>query len=260
MAILYQHDFTGANGTAVTSLIPTIGAEQFQEFAGGSTLVHDNRAYCSAAVSVVGPPSDVATNDYTVRALWRCVTNTGTQWILGRSATNAYYVAIGPANIVLYRDVGGTSTVLGSAYAWSPAAGADYEVALVMQGTSISVTLGGTTIIGPVTDTNATSGGFGILFESAGSTTTGWHCDRIIVETDEDVLTLRPDATVSNANWTASSTTLHGDTADESDATIISATATDADATVGLTDPSPALNPLTAASVVIRWRGVPILS
>lgn len=82
----------------------------------------------------------------------------------------------------------------------------------------------------------------------------------LIRESGFSTQTIRPDATVSNTNWTTNTTTLDGDTADDVDATIMQASVTDADAILGFADPSPSLSSLTAASVVIRWTGTPILS
>lgn len=68
---------------------------------------------------------------------------------------------------------------------------------------------------------------------------------------------LVPDATVANTNWTANTTTAHGDTSDASDATFIAATAEGASVTLGLSDPSPPFASLTGAVLTIRARIAP---
>jgi hypothetical protein len=66
--------------------------------------------------------------------------------------------------------------------------------------------------------------------------------------------TIRPNSTVSSSGWTASDTTLHGDTSDQSDTTLASASAADAVMTLGLAAPSPALSSVDSMILTVRTR------
>jgi hypothetical protein len=64
--------------------------------------------------------------------------------------------------------------------------------------------------------------------------------------------TIRPDSTVSNTGWTASTTTLWQDTSDQSDATYMSATTDGSVAVLGLANPSPAFSSIAGVVVTVR--------
>jgi len=66
--------------------------------------------------------------------------------------------------------------------------------------------------------------------------------------------TIRPDSTVSNTGWTASTTTLWQDTSDQSDATYMSATADGSVAVLGLANPWPAFASVSGVVVTVRIR------
>jgi hypothetical protein len=91
-------------------------------------------------------------------------------------------------NLQLRRLIGGATNAMGSTdYAWSPTDGVDYTVEIVVLGSSISVKLDGSTVIGPVTDTTYTSASqAGLRIGGTGAepnTTTGWHQDSFEVDT-----------------------------------------------------------------------------
>lgn len=80
------------------------------------------------------------------------------------------------------------------------------------------------------------------------------HIAVALVPTAGTTQTIRPDSTVSNTGWTASTTTLWQDTSDQSDTTYMSATADGSVAVLGLANPSPAFLSVTGIVVTARIR------
>ncbi len=70
--------------------------------------------------------------------------------------------------------------------------------------------------------------------------------------------TLRPDGTVSNTDWApVSESTLHAATADDSDSTLIRATAGEATAVLSLANPSPPFDAISGITLHVRHRITP---
>lgn len=170
------HTYTAITGTAVI-----LGNEAASNFASGS-------AHYASFV-----PSSA---NYTVKANMKyvsAVANMGA-WVLGRASavgsTRTHYQAgyllagFSPYNaegIYLGKTVDGTFTAIGY-YAYTMASSAAPEVALVMNGTSLSVMLDGVTVIPAVTDTSITAAGsVGHRFTSVGTASTGVHIDNLTV-------------------------------------------------------------------------------
>lgn len=134
----------------------------------------------------------ITTADYITQATFRQVTaESGNKFrLMARraSASAMYFVEYdsATADLKLYKRTGGVNTQIGSSYGWTPSTVTDYVVQLICQGTSISVKLDGSTVIGPVTDaTNSAAGQAGFLVTSSGAfaTTKDWHIDNISVDT-----------------------------------------------------------------------------
>jgi hypothetical protein len=89
---------------------------------------------------------------------------------------------------------------------------------------------------------------------TAGNPSPEWMQVAWVVRTALVLQTLVPNGIVSSSGWTASDTTLDGDTSDADDATFMSATAEGAVATLTLGDPSPAFDSIDRIAVRIRHR------
>lgn len=196
MTTLLNLNFTGSASTNVATLVPQpLGASL-------ATVTGLIRTSGSRAYRAADPTGECQSNqhfgtaDYTVSAVFRQLTvETANAFrLIGRrvDGSNYYFLEYnsGTGDIILYKRVAASNTALGSAYAWSPSTVTDYTLALVMNGNSISVTLDGVTIIGPVTDTGVDpadttyqSVAIYLTSSAANNASNGWHIDNLKVET-----------------------------------------------------------------------------
>ena len=195
MAQYHESNFTAANGTAVSTLTPTVGDALFT--ANGVT-VQNNRAYGSASNSLFSQLSETNSGlrppyaAHQVAVAFRRVSGvpSGVR-ILGREAAQdtatCYEVTVNGTTLELLVRAAGSPTSLGTATI-STTDGGDYTAVLVMDGTDISVKWNGSTVIGPVSDSTITSlsptpnGRYAWVYPGAGSSTTGWHVDKFEVQ------------------------------------------------------------------------------
>lgn len=191
MSVEFLHTFSVANATLLQSAAANTGTNL--QSLTGSGRVQSGRGYRSA-----DPTMEYATNqafsvaDYITQATWRQVTaETGNKLRLmaRRASANAMYFLeydSATADVKLYVRSGGTNTQIGSSHSWSPSTATDYVFQLICQGSSISVKIDGSTVIGPVTNaTNTAAGQAGFLVTSSGTNGTGkdWQIDNISVDT-----------------------------------------------------------------------------
>ena len=195
MATLYDNPFTGTGDTLVQSqTLATISRGSRFTVITNLCRILNNRAYRSADPTAEYITDEVfGTSSYTVTASMRQSTaeTTNTFRIIGRyvDASNYYFLeyALASTDIKLWKRVSGSNTQIGSSYSWSPSTATIYAVALVINADQISVTLDGSTVIGPVTDTGvpATSSpnqiGFRLNSAGTNASTKDWQIDRILV-------------------------------------------------------------------------------
>ncbi len=128
----------------------------------GGTYLISNNAVNQGAYQHSGTP---ASADYEVSAdiiLQAGSTTPRQAGVCARmqaGANTMYWVIYGhdTTNIRLFKNVAGTQTQLGSSYSYTLSGTASLK--LTVDGDQISVQLGGSTVIGPVTDTSITSAG-----------------------------------------------------------------------------------------------------
>lgn len=189
MALLYQNTFTAANGTKVQSVTPDIGSAMVNDGASDSA-VQNNRAYAQAPYSRYRTNQTFSTANYVSRGVARRIASTSDAEVVviyartNSGSTTHYRAEASKTDIKLFKSVSGTSTQLGSTYSWSPSVGVDYTIEVVCNGSSISVRLNSSDIIGPVTDTAVTaSANAGFAFYGPDSNSTrGWHLDSLEVD------------------------------------------------------------------------------
>lgn len=196
MGTLYSNPFTGSAATLVQSLTvanTTVGAQM--NSTSGTARSSGSRAYRASDPDCLYITSNqnFGTDDYTVTGVFRQLTveTLNSFRLIGRytDANNYYFLeySLATTDVRLYKRVAGVNTQLGSSYSWSPATATDYSWALVMNDTAISVTLGGSTVIGPVTDSALAPGatanyaGFYLQSTAAFNSSNGWHLDSLVV-------------------------------------------------------------------------------
>lgn len=188
MPIVQDYKFTYANGTSLSGLLPDAGDPGGAlTLTGGTGEVQANRANITSNSSVVQTP-DIGTADYTARVVVRALTLGVNSPVFEtrNTGTTTFFCIIGNANEIALRYFdGSTSNTVGSAYAFTPVANTDYTVEVTHSGNTHTVKLDGATIIGPVSYTGSNNTvGVRFVVSGAGSTsTTGWHFDRVTVET-----------------------------------------------------------------------------
>jgi hypothetical protein len=185
--VVQDHQFTYSNGTSLSGLAGDVGGNL--TLTGGTAEVQSNRAVFTNNAAVAQTPS-IGTADYTLRVVVRALTTgINVPAIEARNnGTTTFYVLIGNANAISlnYYD-GATGILIGSAYSWTPSATTDYTVDMICSGNEFTVKLDGSTIIGPVSYTgNSATTGVKFYVSGSGSTSsTGWHFDRVTVETPD---------------------------------------------------------------------------
>lgn len=166
MPNIASYDFTAADNT----LLPAYSADFSQNSAtSGTARIISNRVRPDTGGVTVVIHSSVATgtDDYSVTAdvVQVSTGSTGGVGVIGRanttSAQSFYHARWNGGNVQLYKAVSGVLTQLGSNYAAALGSGVSGTVGLVMNGDQISATWNGATVIGPITDTTFTTGGFG---------------------------------------------------------------------------------------------------
>lgn len=194
MSTLLSLNFTGSAATILSSLSPQpIGTSLVQ--ITGTLRSSGSRAYrASDPTGEYQSNQHFGTADYTVSAVFRQLTvETANAFRLtGRrvDSSNYYFIeySLATTDVKLWKRVSGSNTQIGSSYSWSPSTVTDYTWGLVMNGNEISATLGGSTVIGPVTDTgvdpaDTTYQSVAIYLTSSGawSASNGWHVDNLLV-------------------------------------------------------------------------------
>ncbi len=177
--------FTDSDGTLLASHTGETGATWTQGFANVSIKVQSNRIFQeNAGVAVFTASGTPPSADYTVKASVRFITVVaGTLLTLDARSdaghNTCYRVQIWDNKLALIKDVSSTETQIGSDFPVTWNTSQDYEVKLVLNGTSLEVFLDGVSVIGPHTDgTITTAGVVGFVYASGatgGSTTTGMH-------------------------------------------------------------------------------------
>lgn len=191
MAIFAAEDFAASGDIAGSTLNDGVATWARDTYFTGIAGKHvtgrgfnDSSSNATALYASTTPPSA----DYEVQTDVVVLTmETSPVGLMGRWQNNGqmYYAFANPSGgtIALYRHQTGAATVelqLGPTYAWTAAVGT-YPLALRMVGNQISVKLGGSTIIGPVTNSDFTAAGrVGFIFGSNAAvtrTTGGTHID-----------------------------------------------------------------------------------
>jgi hypothetical protein len=178
--------FTGTNGTLLNAHVGELGATWTKHgfYGAGSYTINANRIYLTAANAGYYSSAIPTSPDYDVEAIIHCFSNNvGSIQFSGRMSTTRdtmYLVVVTTGQIQLYSFVEAAGTSLG-VFNNTFVAGNDYTVRLRMVGSSISVKLNGTTVIGPVTDTAITAAGRVGVRGSGGlaGTATSFHMDSI---------------------------------------------------------------------------------
>lgn len=194
MAIVYQANTTAADSTELSTLSPTTGTNVISPISGADARIRGDRI---SRRSTPTPESNGITNESYSTAnyivtwpMWLVALETGTgaffrNWARHASAGNAYAVQWFDGTLSLRAYTGGSPTTLGT-YTWSsPATATVHNLVLELNGTSLTVKLGGSTVIGPVTDSTYTSAGqvgFSI-FGTEDPATTGWRIGAFTVDT-----------------------------------------------------------------------------
>ncbi len=209
MAVYGRLTFTGADGTNVTALTPDAGSTVI---AGGTpgtksvVTVAANRVYPQTladwGICYARQQVPLTTGQRTVQFVHRFLSLTNQYLIVeawSQDFASGYGVSIrhnsGTTTFDLIRYNADTTTdywngsswtntatfpVYGGVNAWSPSTGTDYTWALVIDGTSLTVTRDGSTVIGPVTITAFTDwNNTGFWWDQVSTSATGNHLDSI---------------------------------------------------------------------------------
>lgn len=179
MTIFAQDGFVDTDATDLASHTPSIGtswalasiASSHAAINGPAPGIRPVLAGGNAIYNISAAPPSA---DYTVQADLAFVTVTASDragvYARFNSGTNTYYRAIFTVGtgLVLIKVVSGVSTQLGSTYSgYSPSVNDVRTLQLIVSGTTLSVTLGGVTVIGPVTDSAIASVGSAALIMTA---------------------------------------------------------------------------------------------
>lgn len=211
-------NFAGAASSALTSHYADLGLGWAAYTVGGDTgTLQLNGSGQVGAITGTGDGYNLqapASPDYTVSADLT-ISNTGSIGaVMGRMSTGAdtLYEAIyiGGTGFQLYRVVAGTATQIGATYSTTFTLGTPYTISLTMSGTSISGLINGSTVIGPVTDTNITAAGYAGFKESQPYATTGNF--RVSSDGSINVPTLTATNTVNTPQLVGTISTLSGAT------------------------------------------------
>jgi len=190
---LVSDSFTDTSGTALASHTGETGATwaKHPNFASSDIQISDaNRAVvkvAGASGSFYYASGADFVNGY-VEAVIRVVSLPGSGYagVTGRMSTSAssFYWAIYNigAGWQLWKAVAGTGTQLGSTSAATLTVGNDYTLRLTMNGSTISLSVGGSTLIS-VTDTDVASGRAGLVGYGAWTNSTGLHHDSLTMTT-----------------------------------------------------------------------------
>lgn len=185
MALFVKDTFTGTAATTLEAHTGETGATWTKDstLSAGQLVISDaNRIRGNTAGQAVldnasGTPGSA---DYTVSAKLRFVTSVAGPYIgpVARSSGSfSFYMAVLEAgDINLLKFPSGTS--LGS-YAFTPAAGTDYLVALKVTGTTIKVYLDGVERISATDSSITAAGKAGVIAFDAVTNTTGIHMDAV---------------------------------------------------------------------------------
>ena len=259
----YGQDFTGSSGTSLADLTPQVGTGNLVLPYSGAIVRNNKAAFNNGAEARVPWGTQ---SDYRVRVNVMRLSASPEQTMVfkvRRDATtnDSYYVTVTSALIRLwYHDgVADVETEIGSGWSWSPILYTEYVFDIEARGDELRVWCNGYLTHGALVDTTLAGPGQPVIaiYDASSSTDVGWHYDLLEVYGEPDDVppqTLEPASTVSSTDWTASSTTLHGDTSDGSDATYASATAYGAEMLLTLASPSPMLDPILTATLLVRLR------
>jgi hypothetical protein len=259
MATLFRAEFDGTSGTELRGLsyTPEVGAFT-NEIASGGALQLDGNGYARSVSSgavrqaVFTPTS--AVSDFTMDVVMRTEGSSGdyTSVHFRRSdANNFLRLSLSSDGVVdLTSVVSGTATLI-SDYA-TGIVGEDITIRLEALGSSIKVYINDTYCIDETVTDHQTATGFRL--RNTNSALPSGRFGRVEVSDISVGQTIRPNSTVSASGWTASDTTLHSDTSDQSNTTFASASADDAVMTLGLAAPSPALSSVDSMILHVRTR------
>lgn len=261
MAVLFRAEFAGSANTALTSYTPEVGSlaniNSNLELDGAGYVRWDtapNNAAVAADLSA-------AAADFVMAVTLRIDAGTGTRlpgvsFRADSGGTNQWYLhTTVTGGVVLVKTVSGADTVVDT-YDTGVGAGNDIALTITAQGDAITVAYGGSEVMNNGNDGHAaTETGMAFFLYCDSSSNTGYALISRIEVTAETgtTVTLVPDSTVSNTNWTAvGAATVHQALA-SGDSDYITASTSGAVTEVSLTDPSPSLD-LTAASFTVRAR------
>ena len=173
MSVLDTDTFTGADGTA----LPTYNAK-WATVGGGAVNMTIKTNAAQGATTAGNVDTGISwPNDQYSQAVVVNPSTGGSDWmgVIVRGSTSALtYYAGGAGNVDnfdqnyrIHRELAGVKTTIGTAATQTMAA-ADV-VRLDVQGSNLTLKLGGTAIIGPTSDTQITSGSAGIWGDDAAS-------------------------------------------------------------------------------------------
>jgi hypothetical protein len=176
--------FADAPTTTLASHTGATGATwtKHPSFAGTAVISVNDRLRNSSGTAIYYASGQPATANYYVEAIIRSFSAAGWCGVVGRADTSAntfYWAFTDGTTWYLYKNVTGSSFLLGS-YAQTLGLGVDYALRLTMAGSALTVSVDGTSVIS-VTDSAITAAGRpGVVFDSAGSDSTGAHIDSIV--------------------------------------------------------------------------------
>ena len=162
---LHRSDFTGANGTLVTALTPTIGtALRTISPDDGERVYGNTSSSVAAALTRTGNftnqtlPADVTARARITRVdASSCVR---ALWVRGVDTDHYYMIQLEGGNtLVLYKDVANAFTSLGSASV-STTIGTPFTMALQADGPLLHVFFDGAEVFTAVTDTTYSAAGY----------------------------------------------------------------------------------------------------
>lgn len=190
MAAFLADNFTAADDTLLTAHNPDTGGAASWVVAGGgysSPVVHGNRLTAADALGA----SFVATNttapgtaDYSVQAVFRCVSDAGDAGIGARldADGNGYWIKRSGNYWMLMSRVGGGDSWYGGSGSVPATPGTDYTVKLEVEGTTQRLYVD-TVLIDTRTNADHAGPGRAGVWCNGSDGVTGWHLDTLTTDT-----------------------------------------------------------------------------
>lgn len=182
MASFLVDSLTDADATALAAHVGETGATwTMHPSATDQCYFFNNRVYSFSSLGLAYASGVPASADYSVAAVVRAVSQNGQTGPAARVSTSALtcyfaFYNVSTGGFELWKVVAGSFAQLGATYTATFANGDDATLEVVCLGNQISLKVGGTTRVGPVTDSSISAKGkAGLWFITQVSSLTGFH-------------------------------------------------------------------------------------